>query len=224
VADIISARIIPVTLELLDNLCIRSVEAYAEIGLPLDAGAMLLIEVDGTPIQVDKEIQDIAEICRRNRSKKVEVARDAEHADKLKAARRTTLAALARRCPTTILEDVTVPRDKVPEMVQHIQEIASKYKVEIAIFGHAGDGNLHPTGMTDVRDEREMARVENAFEEIFETALFFGGTITGEHGVGLKKRHVLPKKVGTTGIETMKAIKHALDPNNILNPGKVIVL
>jgi glycolate oxidase len=224
VADIISAKIIPVTLELLDNICIQNVEAYASLGLPVEAGALLLIEVDGYNSQVDQEIRIITDICRSNGSTSVNVASDPAHANQLKAARRTTLAALARRKPTTILEDITVPRNKVPEMVRRIREIAEKYKVEIAIFGHAGDGNLHPTGMTDARDKEELSRVEIAFEEIYLAALELGGTITGEHGIGLKKRNILPKQVGATGMELMRSIKRSIDPNNILNPGKVFEL
>jgi len=224
VADIIAARIVPVTLELLDNICIQSVEAHASLGLPVDAGALLLIEVDGYHSQVDGEIEKIIHICQSNKATSVNVAKDQIHANQLKAARRTTLAALARRKPTTILEDVTVPRDKIPEMVRKIREIAQKYDVEIAIFGHAGDGNLHPTGMTDARDTEELSRVETAFEEIYLAALELGGTITGEHGIGIKKRHILPKQVGEIGLDTMKSIKKSIDPNNILNPGKVFEL
>jgi glycolate oxidase len=224
VADIIAARIIPVTLELLDDVSLRCVDAYAALGLPAEAGAMLLIEVDGYSAQVDAEIDRIAEICTRNGSNDLEVARDRSYADKLKAARRATLAALARQRPTTILEDVTVPRSQVPEMVRRIRDIARRHSVEIAIFGHAGDGNLHPTGMTDARDSSELARVGSAFEEIFEAALELGGTVTGEHGIGLKKRHVLPKKAGEVGMATMAAIKRSLDPNNILNPGKIFAV
>jgi glycolate oxidase len=224
VADTIAARIIPVTLEILDQVSLRCVDDYAHLGLLRDAGAMLLIEVDGAAESVDQEIEQIAQICRRDQALNIEVANDPDHAARLKAARRTTLAALARSRPTMVLEDVTVPRDQIPEMVRRIRQIASHYQVEMAIFGHAGDGNLHPTGMTDVRDEKEIARVEAAFEEIFVAALSLGGTITGEHGVGLKKRHILPAKVGATGMATMKAIKQALDPNHILNPGKVFDL
>ena len=224
VSDIIAARIIPVSLELLDATSIQCVDDFAKLNLPRDMGAMLLIEVDGAVEVVDREIDHVEKICQRNNAQRLEIARDKSHADQLKAARRSTLAALARRKPTTILEDVTVPRDKIPEMVQQIRKIANEQNVEIAIFGHAGDGNLHPTGMTDARDKDELRRVEIAFEEIFKAALSLGGTITGEHGVGLKKRHVLPLKVGTTGIATMAAIKRALDPNNILNPGKVLAL
>lgn len=222
VADTIAARILPVTLEILDDVCIRCVDDYAKLGLPRESGAMLLIEVDGPHGVVEEEILKIAQICRNNQSVSVEVAQDNTQANRLKAARRTTLAALARHRPTTILEDVTVPRDQVPEMVRRIREIGARYQIEIAIFGHAGDGNLHPTGMTDARDQAEVERVEAAFDEIFDVALSLGGTITGEHGIGIKKRYKLPNKVGMTGMKTMVAIKQALDPQNILNPGKVL--
>jgi glycolate oxidase len=222
VAETIARRIIPVTLEILDDVSLRCVEEYASLGIPTDAGAMLLVEVDGETSQVEREIQQIAQLCHANGAADLEIADDPAQAVRLKSARRATLAALARRRPTTILEDVTVPRSQIPAMVRRIRQIATKHRIEMAIFGHAGDGNLHPTGMTDARDTDELARVEAAFEEIFQAAIELGGTITGEHGVGLKKRHVLPLKVGAAGIATMTAIKRALDPNNILNPGKVI--
>lgn len=224
VADVIAARIIPVTLELLDDVCIRCVEEYAQLGLPLDAGAMLLVEVDGPLVVVADEMAHVFRILERHQAQHVQVAEDKVQEARLKATRRATLAALARRKPTTILEDITVPRDKIPAMVRRIRQIAAHYQIEIAIFGHAGDGNLHPTGMTDARDVDELHRVEAAFDEIFDAALELGGTITGEHGVGLKKRHKLPAKVGAVGMQTMAAIKQALDPNHILNPGKVFQL
>ena len=223
VADIIRARIIPVTLELMDQICIRSVEAHAHLGLPTAAGAMLLIEVDGPAVQLDSEVERIMKICQDHSATHIDIAKNRGQADELKVARRTTLAALARRKPTTILEDVTVPRDKIPDMVGRIRAIAANHDVEIALFGHAGDGNLHPTAMADARDSLELSRVEEAFDEIFSAAIELGGTITGEHGIGTKKRHVLPRQVGPVGIKTMRAIKTALDPQNLLNRNKVIV-
>jgi glycolate oxidase len=222
VADIIKARIIPVTLELLDQTCLESIEAHAQLGLPTEAGAMLLIEVDGPALQLDGEIEQITRICEHHHAVRIDIARNQSEAEGLKAARRTTLAALARMKPTTILEDVTVPRDKIPDMVRRIQAIAKRHDVQIALFGHAGDGNLHPTGMTDARDTVELSRVEAAFDEIFSAAIELGGTITGEHGIGIKKLHVLPRQVGPIGIKTMRAVKTALDPQNLLNPGKII--
>jgi glycolate oxidase len=224
VAETIAACIIPVTLELLDGASIRCVEAYAKLGLPTDAGAMLLIEVDGRQEQVDDEIMQIGVICNQNGATRIQIAEDENQAADLKAARRTTLAALARQKPTTILEDVTVPRSMLPEMARRIREIAANHNVEMALFGHAGDGNLHPTAMTDARDTAELERVEAAFGEIFQAALDLGGTITGEHGVGIKKRHVLHARVGAVGMQVHRSLKRTLDPNNILNPGKIFEL
>lgn len=142
-------------------------------------------------------------------------------AEALRTARRSALSALARLKPTTILEDATVPRSEIAKMVKAINEIAVKHDVKICTFGHAGDGNLHPTVATDARDQEEMERVEAAFEDIFAKAIELGGTITGEHGVGMMKAPYLEWKLGTEGVSAMKAIKLAFDPNNIMNPGKV---
>lgn len=223
-ADIIAARIIMVALELLDDISLRCVDAHAHLSLPQGAGAMLLIDEDCYNAQVETEIDKIAAICRTNGATSPEVVRDRAHAKQLKEARHSTLAALAHRQPTTILEDITVPRSQLPEMVRRIRTIAGKHYVEMATFSYAEDGNLHPTRMTGARDDEDLARVEAAFDDIYQDALILGGTITGEHGVGLKKRHVLPKKVGDVGMAVMAAIKHTFEPNNILNPGKVIIV
>jgi glycolate oxidase len=221
VSKIIANKIIPTTLEFLDQPTLIVVEDYAQIGLPTDVQAVLLIEQDGHPAVVDQDIKKIQEICKQEQAVSVQVAASEVEADKLRTARRTALSALARLKPTTILEDATVPRSEVAKMVKAISEIAKKYNVHICTFGHAGDGNLHPTCPTDARNHDEMERVEQAFEEIFESAIQLGGTITGEHGVGVMKAPYLEWKLGKEGIDAMKAIKAGLDPNNIMNPGKV---
>jgi glycolate oxidase len=223
VADIIAAKIIPVTLEILDDDTLRAVDQYARLNLP-EAGAMLLIEVDGPAAALDAEIELIAAICRRNQATELAIARDAEEAARLKTARRMALAALARLRPTVIMADLAVPRNRIPDMVRRIREICAHHRVQMAVFGHAGDGNLHPNAITDARDTEEMARVEQAFDDIMLAALDLGGTIAAEHGIGLKKRHLLPHMVGPTSMSVMASIKKALDPNNILNPGKVLEL
>lgn len=221
VSKIIANRIIPVTLEFLDNGTIRTVEDFAKIGLPVDAQALLLIQQDGPASVAEKDIAKIVEIANEEGAFEVKMASDPAQEAALMQARRTALSALARRKPTTILEDATVPRSKVAEMVAAINVVAAKYNVEICTFGHAGDGNLHPTCMTDERNHDEIHRVEAAFEEIFEHALRLGGTITGEHGVGEAKAPYLEWKVGEVGISAMKAIKASFDPHNLLNPGKM---
>ncbi|NWN94557.1 MAG: glycolate oxidase subunit GlcD [Bacillus sp. (in: Bacteria)] len=221
VSDIIANRIIPATLEFLDQPTLQAVEAFAHIGLPTNVKAVLLIEQDGPQEVVERDIEKIADICRKQHAVDVKVAASPEHAEALMTARRSALSALARLKPTTILEDATVPRSEVAKMVVAINEIAEKYGLHIGTFGHAGDGNLHPTCLADIRDQDEMERVEKAFAEIFQKAIELGGTITGEHGVGMAKAPYLEWKLGKPGISVMNAIKNALDPNHILNPGKV---
>lgn len=221
VSKIIANKIIPITLEFLDQPTLKVVEDYAQIGLPTDAKAVLLIEQDGALEVVNRDLEKIIEVCKQEGAVSVQVAQSKEEAEKLTTARRTALSALARLKPTTILEDATVPRSEIARMVSAINEIALKYKLDICTFGHAGDGNLHPTCPTDSRNHEEMEKVEMAFAEIFEKAIEFGGTITGEHGVGVVKAPYLELKLGKEGIAVMRAIKQALDPNNIMNPGKV---
>lgn len=221
VSRIIESRIIPATLEFMDNPTIRVVDDFAKLGLPRDMEAILLIEQDGDPETVERDIERIREICESEAADRVEVAGSREEAEKLLTARRSAFTALARLRPTTILEDATVPRSRIADMVLRINEIAAKYNVTIATFGHAGDGNLHPTATTDARDKEEVHRVEEAFAEIFEASIELGGTITGEHGVGLVKAPYLEWKAGEAGIEVMRGIKAAFDPHGLLNPGKM---
>jgi len=223
VAGIIASKIIPCTLEFLDNVTINCVEDFSKIGLPRDAAALLLIQTDGYPAQVEEEAEKIEAVCRENSATEIKVAQTQEEADDLAQARRVALAALARRKPTTILEDATVPRSKVPEMLVFIEEMRDKYNLEIGVFGHAGDGNLHPTCLTDERDTEEMERVHQAFEEVFKKAISLGGTVTGEHGVGCIKSKYLPMMVGETGLKVMKRIKKVFDPEGLMNPGKIFV-
>ncbi|MBD2867046.1 FAD-binding oxidoreductase [Paenibacillus arenilitoris] len=221
VSRIIEAKIIPATLEFMDNPTIRVVDDFAKLGLPRDMEAILLIEQDGDREAVERDMESMRRICESELADRVEVAESREHAEKLLTARRSAFTALARLRPTTILEDATVPRSKIADMVLRINEIAIKHNVSIATFGHAGDGNLHPTATTDARDLDEVRRVEQAFEEIFEAAIELGGTITGEHGVGMVKAPFLEWKIGKSGIEVMRGIKQAFDPYNLLNPGKL---
>lgn len=221
VSDIIANRIIPGTLEFLDQGTIRVVEDFKQIGLPTDVAAILLIGQDGEAEIVDRDMEKIAAICQKNQAVQVKLATTPEEAEEVMTARRSALAALSRMRPTTILEDATVPRAQIAPMVAAIQEISRRFDLHICTFGHAGDGNLHPTCMTDARNHEEIERVEEAFAEIFAAAIELGGTITGEHGVGIVKAPYLEWKVGAAGIEVMKGIKKAFDPDNLLNPGKM---
>ncbi len=222
VSAIIANRIVPVTLELMDNFTIRAVEDYAHVGLPVDAGALLLIEVDGHPAQVEDDAAKVEALCRQMGAMRVRVAQDAQERGKVWEARRAALSALSRIKPTTVLEDATVPRSKIPAMIRAIGEISRKFDLTIGTFGHAGDGNLHPTILTDRRNKEEWARVEQAIDVIFEEALALGGTLSGEHGIGTAKSKYLEKETSRATILYSRRIKAALDPKNILNPGKII--
>lgn len=221
VSAIIAARIIPCTLEFLDRKTIQCVEDYARVGLPLDADAMLLIESDGHPAAVADEAARIEQLARAHGATRVARAANADEATRLATARRSAFSALARLRPTTILEDATVPRSELAGMVRFIQEVAARHRLEVATFGHFGDGNLHPTFLTDERNADEMHRVELAMKEIFDRTLALGGTITGEHGVGLAKKAFLRQQLGDGSYALLKQIKQALDPERLLNPGKI---
>jgi glycolate oxidase len=222
IAEIIRNKIIPATLEIMDNATIRTVEDYAKIGLPTEAEAVLLIEVDGIPQVVEQDAEKVINVLNASGADKVQVAQSNAERDKLWAARRAALPALAKLRPTTFVEDATVPRSKVPDMIRAVNAIAAKYNVTIGTFGHAGDGNMHPTIVCDIRNEEEMGRVYKAMDELFQAALDLGGSISGEHGVGLGKLKYMESQFGQHGMEAMRAIKRALDPNGILNPGKLV--
>jgi glycolate oxidase len=221
VSDIIAAKIVPCTLEFLDRTTIHCVEDFAKVGLPLDCEALLLMETDGHPQAVADEAARMEEIVRGNGALNVRLAKDDAEAAGLAMARRSAFSALARVAPTTILEDATVPRSELAPMIRFVAKVAAKYQLRIGTFGHMGDGNLHPTFLTDERNVAEMHRVEEAFKEIFDEAIRLGGTITGEHGVGLAKKSFLPKFAGDAQMRVMRELRRALDPKGILNPGKM---
>lgn len=221
ISDIIAAQIIPCTLEFLDRTTIACVDDYAKIGLPRNCEALVLMETDGHPAVVEEEAARMVEIARRNGSTEVRIAQNEDEATRLAAARRTAFSALARVSPTTILEDVTVPRSELAKMIRFVEAIAKKHRLRVGTFGHMGDGNLHPTFLTDERNTEEMRHVHEAFKELFDEAIRLGGTITGEHGIGVAKKEFLPKFAGDAPMRVMRELRRALDPNGILNPGKM---
>lgn len=221
IADIISNKIIPATLEIMDNYTIRTVESFVKLGLPTDAEAIILGEVDGDFDTVEQDAGKMEAVFRANGGI-VRVAQTASERDGIWAARRAALPSLAKLRPSTFCEDATVPRSRVPDMIRRITETAAKYQVQIGTFGHAGDGNLHPTLVSDLRNSEEMERVYQAMDDIFLDALSMGGTLTGEHGIGLGKIKYMPTQFGEVGMGVMRSIKRSLDPNNILNPGKMV--
>ena len=221
VSQIIAAKIVPCTLEFLDAVTVRCVEDYAKVGLPTDIGALLLMETDGHPAAVEDEAARMEEIAREGGAREVLSAKDEAEGLRLASARRNAFSALARIRPTTILEDVTVPRSGLAEMVGFINAVANRYDLQIGTFGHMGDGNLHPTFLTDERDAEEMEKVHKALSEIVDKTLELGGTVTGEHGVGLAKKDYLRRQMGDDSYRLMREVKRALDPNSLLNPGKI---
>lgn len=222
VAGIIASHVVPCTLEFMDQSTIRYVDDFTKAGLPRDAQAILLIEVDGHAGQVAEDAEKVENVLHKVGATEIKVAKDAAEKLKLWEARRNALPALARAKPTTVLEDATVPRSKIPAMVKAINDIAAKYSLSIGTFGHAGDGNLHPTILCDRRDKHEFERVEQAVDEIFDVALSLHGTLSGEHGIGMAKSKWMEKETSKATIEFSRNMKRAIDPKYILNPGKII--
>ena len=176
--------------------------------------------LDPTPVL--REIETAARVCRENGARDVIIARTEEERDQLWRARRSVGPSLARKAPNKLGEDITVPRSAIPEAVRRIKAISADYGLPIVIFGHAGDGNLHPNILFDKRDEKQWEKVEQMVGEIFQVALDLDGTLSGEHGVGTLKRPYMEQALGSLSLDVQRRIKEALDPQNILNPGKVL--
>jgi glycolate oxidase len=221
VSRILAEGILPATLEFLDATCIQTVEDYAQVGLRRDAGALLIFGQDGDAATVQSDLASMSATCRAEGATDVSLAGDDLETQRLLEARRAVLPSLSRLAPLTILEDATVPRSALAEMVGRIEEIAARYGLLIGTFGHAGDGNLHPTCVVDPDESGALERVESAFAEIFAAALDLGGTVTGEHGVGLAKQKFLADQLGESQLALLRRIKAAFDPIGILNPGKL---
>ncbi len=221
VSEIIAAGMQPAALEFIDDASIRVVEQYLHLGLPLDAEALLLVEVDGANTEVAEQTEQVQQLCRKYGARSVTVAASEAEAAQLWKARKSIASAVARIKPSKVSEDATVPRSQIPAMVRRLKEIARSYQVDLVIFGHAGDGNLHPNIMCDESDPQEMERVWQAVAEIFAVTLELGGTLTGEHGVGTMKAPFMRWEHGEAGLAVMRAIKSAWDPDHLLNPGKI---
>ena len=222
VEKIITAGILPATLEFLDNTCLVAVEDFAHLGLDTKAGALLLFGDDGDLVSIEQSVNKMEEIAKSSAGcRGVTLAADVAAAEALLYARRCSLPALARLSSLSILEDIAVPRKSMAEAVKRIEAIGKKHGLRIGTFGHAGDGNLHPTIVLDKDDPREVTAAEAALAEIFALPLEFGGTITGEHGVGSAKLPYLEAKIGPTNMQLQRNIKKVFDPAGILNPGRI---
>jgi len=221
---IIKAGIVPASLELMDQTAIACIEEAMHLGLNTNVEASLIIETDGTDEQtVTSEIEACAKICKENEASTVKMAQTEVERAGLWKARRSISPSLARKAPNKLGEDITVPRSAIPETIQMLRAISAKHGLPIVIFGHAGDGNLHPNILFDKRQPDQWQKVEKMVAEIFDASLSVGGTLSGEHGVGMLKQPYLEKALGPVSIDIQQRIKQALDPQNILNPEKILI-
>jgi glycolate oxidase len=221
VSKILANRIVPAKIEFVDNFVIRRIEEKMQIGLPVDAKTMLLIDVDGSPAAVESEAKQILEMLLEGGARIARQAKDDDEANLYWKARSAGFAAIYSAARTVVAEDVTVPRDRLSDFIKKLDELSKKTGFAIVLIGHAGDGNIHPSVFTNSRDKKDLERLENTLTEIFEAALELGGTLSGEHGIGLEKKRLLAKALDPRAIEIMKKIKGILDPNNIMNPDKI---
>ncbi len=218
---ILHAGVTPAVIEIMDQMTIHTVDDYLKSGLPREAAALLLIQVDGVQAAVEQELGMVAQLCRDNKATMVDVAGTPQEETALWKARQSISPSLTRVRPNKLGEDISVPREAIPEVVRRIQEISCQRNLPIVIFGHISDGNLHPNILFDQADAEEMERVEAASGDIFEVATAVGGTLSGEHGIGLLKQKYLSLDLPEGTVEVMRTIKKALDPLNIMNPGKI---
>ncbi len=222
VSAIIGSGIVPTTLELIDRAVLDVISDYGGADFSKEAEALLLIEVDGEEALVEAQGKRIENFCKERGAVEVERASTPEEAEKLWQARRTAFGAVASLRPNCIVEDATVPVKMLPAIIRKIVEVADKYQLRIGVLAHAGDGNLHPLIMTDLRDKEEMERVDKALVELYEAAMGMGGTLSGEHGIGIAKDRFIEMEFTQTSIDLMRGIKRVFDPNNILNPGSFL--
>jgi glycolate oxidase subunit GlcD len=222
VSAIIAEGIIPATLEMIDNVVMRAVEETIHVGYPLDAAAVLLIELDGMPDGMDDKAEKIMEICKRNSVREVKLAKNEAERAVLWAGRKGAFGAVGQVRPSYLCCDGTVPRTKLPEVLSKVIEAGKKYDLPIGNVFHAGDGNLHPLIMFDDRDPDELERVQKLGTEILRICADAGGTISGEHGVGIEKLKETSFIFSKSDLEYLRQIKKAFDPHEIMNPGKMV--
>jgi len=221
VSNIMASGVVPAKIEFVDNFVIRRIEEMTPMGLPVEAKALLLIQADGSPAAVEAEAKQIVDILKKSGAKEIKVAKNANEAARYWKMRSAGFAAVFSAAHTVLAEDVAVPRDKLAEFIRKLEDISKKSGFFISYLGHAGDGNLHPSIFTDIRNNKEFAKAQKTMGEIFEAALSLGGVLSGEHGIGLEKQRFLKKAMDPVALNLMIKIKGILDPNHILNPGKI---
>lgn len=221
VNKVIESGFIPSTLDLLDNNTIKTIEKFNPCGLLTDKEAVLLIELDGFRECVMFELKILREILVKSGAASIIQAKNDEENENIWRARRSAFSAVTQLRPNVVTEDIVVPRRKIVECVQKIRELSEKYGIIVCTMGHAGDGNIHPNFALDLSDENEKENFEKLKDELFYYALSAGGTLSGEHGIGTHKKKYLKSALDENALELMKKIKNLLDPNGILNPGKI---
>ena len=222
IRKMLQSNIVPATAEIMDKTCLDAVARHRKMDIAPAIGASIVIEIDGEDDKaLETQAKQIEAVAKECGSIEFRIAQSQQESDELWAIRRGLSSAVAALAPNRLGEDISVPRDGLPEVVRRIRSIAEKYKLSIAVYGHAGDGNIHPSILCDLSKPEEGERVHQAVEEIFKAALAVGGTLSGEHGIGITKRPYITMALGEAGVKTLKAVKQALDPKGILNPGKI---
>ncbi|HZV35922.1 MAG TPA: FAD-linked oxidase C-terminal domain-containing protein [Verrucomicrobiae bacterium] len=221
VSDIIAAGIVPGALEMMDQLITQAVEAAYHFGFPLNAGAVLIVELDGLAAGLDRQAERVMEICSRNRAREVRLAKNDEERMNLWKSRKRAFGAIGRLSPNFITQDGVVPRSKLPEMMRFIQSCSKKYGLRIPNVFHAGDGNIHPLILYDERDAAQVQRALAAGHDILEKCIELGGSVTGEHGIGVEKIDFMAKQFTREDLEAMRTLRRVFDPKNGCNPHKM---
>jgi glycolate oxidase len=221
VSDIIAAGIVPGALEMMDSLITQAVEAAYHFGFPLDAGAVLIIELDGASAGMDRQAEHVIEFCRHNRSREVRLAKDETERAALWKSRKRAFGAIGRLSPSFLTQDGVVPRSKLPEIMRFIQETAARHGLRIPNVFHAGDGNIHPLVLFDERDPDQVRRAVAAGNEILAHCIELGGSVTGEHGIGLEKVDFMARQFTADDLDAMRALRAVFDPVGRCNPHKM---
>jgi glycolate oxidase len=222
VTEILARGIVPAAIEMIDQVTLRAVEAYIHAGFPLDAAAVLLIEVDGLVDDLDEEARLVLEACRSAGVREVRLARDDAERAKLWKGRKQAFGAVGRIAPNYYTHDGVIPRTKLPEVLDEIARIAARHQVLIANVFHAGDGNLHPVVLYDEREPGVIERVRAAGDAILRLVVSVGGGLSGEHGIGLEKIHYMPALYSEDDLDEMRRLRAVFNPAGLANPGKVI--
>jgi glycolate oxidase len=222
VSDIVAAGIVPAALEMMDAVILQTVEDAFHFGFPRDAGAILIIEVDGIAEALASQVSRAVEICERNKSREIRQASGAKERANLWMARKKAVGTLGRLAPSCVTQDCVIPRSKLPDVLSKIADIGRRYDLRIANVFHAGDGNLHPVTLFDERDEDQVKRVMDASHEILELCVGVGGTLTGEHGIGIEKRDYMPMLFSAETLQTMADVRAVFNVQGLCNPGKIL--